>query len=154
MASGMRSAHRAASASFAISSKAFGESGRATLAVAKARRKKGRHRKPMARRIQGVPMRVTPCCRLERVSGTHFNDAVSVVIVGIPERLAIYAGTRMVCISGVGQHTIAKAHFQVVIAVIERQQIVVQEVECCDPEFDVLPLTDLEALEQRDVAVP
>ena len=99
-------------------------------------------------------MRVTPCSRLERVSGTHFDDPVSVVIVGITERLAVYARTRMVCIGGVGQHTIAEAHFQVVIAIIERQQIVVQEVECCDPEFNILPLADLEALEQRDVAVP
>ena len=76
------------------------------------------------------------------------------MVVGVAECLAIYAGTRMVGIRGVRQNAIRKAHFEVVIPVVERQQVVVQEVKRRNPEFDILTFGDLEALEQREIAVP
>src|SRR5215467_3964371 len=91
---------------------------------------------------------------LELVPRAHLQNSVAVMIVGVTECLAFYSRTGIVGIGSIGHNTIRKAHLQVVISVIKRQQIVVQEIKCSNPELKTLPLSDLKGLEQREIAVP
>src|SRR5215471_17850331 len=112
----MRSAARAASAWCAICSKLSWREGEAAqLDIASDRSTKGSHLKPIGQEYRGWLSWAIPLFLRwqfsERILRAYFQNTMAVMVVGVTEGLAVYAGTRMVGIGGVRQNAIRKAHF-------------------------------------------